>query len=106
MVESSELELYKTKVLAFCKSYPKDTFDVKDENNFIEVRMTDNTVAALKKRVLEGLKLDDSKYPVVFYTEDSSGARLDAEVKVSDSETLYPVGTQTAQKIGDEVQGM
>ena len=94
MFESSELE-----------SYPLDTFDVKDENNLIEVRMTDNTVAALKKRVLEELKVDDSKYPVVLYTEDSSGARLDAKVKVSDSETLYPVGTQTAHKSGDEVQG-
>ena len=48
------------------------------------------------------LKLDDSYYSVVFYRDGSSGARLDADGKVEDGETLFAVVINTAHIAGND----
>ena len=100
------MKLYKIKVNTFFYFFPKDLDQFDPKPSFdVEVYNT-NTVADFQTKLFEMVNLSDSDYVAEFYSKGFNvGAKLNAEDKIDDGETVFAVITcgRNVQEIVDEI---
>ena len=86
------MKLYKIKVNTFFYFFPKDLDQFDPKPSFdVEVYNT-NTVADFQTKLFEMVNLSDSDYVAEFYSKGFNvGAKLNAEDKIDDGETVFAV---------------